>query len=313
MAIRTALFGNTSTTRKIDSGALAARVTWTASKQSYYTVRLLVDGDKVGDALRAYAYFRWVDDTLDKNGMHPRDRLAFLAQQKSLLAALSRGEQIARLCPEEQMLADLMRIPADKRKGLDRYIEHLMAVMAFDAERQGLLASQTELAQYTWHLAAGVTEALHYFIGGSDAAPQDGSRYLAAMAAHIVHMLRDAHEDAAAGYYNIPRETVQANGIGPADFDAPAYRAWVRQQVELAQALFKSGRAYLARVRCFRCRLAGYAYIARFERLLRTIERDGYLLRPEYPERRGLRAGLRMLFSVIASALQAPALARNSS
>jgi len=42
--------------------ALAATITRTASKQTYYTIRFLVDAGLVEDAYRAYAYFRWVDD-----------------------------------------------------------------------------------------------------------------------------------------------------------------------------------------------------------------------------------------------------------
>jgi phytoene/squalene synthetase len=44
---------------------LAPSITKAASKQTYYTVRFLVDHERVADAYRAYAYFRWVDDTLD--------------------------------------------------------------------------------------------------------------------------------------------------------------------------------------------------------------------------------------------------------
>jgi len=51
-----------------------------------------------------------------------------------------------------------------------------------------------------------------------------------------------------------------------------------------------------------RCRLAGYAYMARFTGVLDAIEREGYLLRPAYPERTRLRYGLRMAGSVCVSA-----------
>ena len=44
---------------------LAASITKVASKQTYYTIRFLVDRERVADAYRAYAYFRWVDDSLD--------------------------------------------------------------------------------------------------------------------------------------------------------------------------------------------------------------------------------------------------------
>jgi phytoene/squalene synthetase len=44
---------------------LAPSITKAASKQTYYTIRLLADRARVADAYRAYAYFRWVDDVLD--------------------------------------------------------------------------------------------------------------------------------------------------------------------------------------------------------------------------------------------------------
>jgi len=44
---------------------LAPCITKAASKQAYYTIRFLVDHERVTDAYRAYAYFRWVDDILD--------------------------------------------------------------------------------------------------------------------------------------------------------------------------------------------------------------------------------------------------------
>ncbi len=44
----------------------AESITRSASKQTYYTIGFLVDRERVADAYRAYAYFRWVDDTLDE-------------------------------------------------------------------------------------------------------------------------------------------------------------------------------------------------------------------------------------------------------
>ncbi len=45
--------------------SLAPAITKAASKQTYYTIRCLVDRPRRHDAFRAYAYFRWVDDVLD--------------------------------------------------------------------------------------------------------------------------------------------------------------------------------------------------------------------------------------------------------
>jgi hypothetical protein len=57
---------------------LAPTITKAASQQTYYTIRFLADRDKIADAYRAYAYFRWVDDALDaeSSSSHERKRLS---------------------------------------------------------------------------------------------------------------------------------------------------------------------------------------------------------------------------------------------
>ena len=184
---------------------------------------------------------------------------------------------------------------------LDAYLRHMMLVMEFDVRRRGRLVSQQELDDYTRWLAVAVTEAMHYFIGNGAAAPHDETRYLAVSGAHIVHMLRDTYADVQAGYFNVPREVLEASSIGPADVRCDAYRAWVSDRVRLARAYFDAGRDYFARVQSRRHRLAGLAYIARFEWLIETLERDDFRLRPEYAERRSAATGLRMSRYVVSS------------
>jgi len=279
---------------------LAPAITWAASKQTYYTVRLLVDRDRRDDAYRAYAYFRWVDDQLDEGGLSAAGRAAFVERQGRLVEELYRGIQPEGLCEEERLLAALVQNDREPDSGLQSYVRHMMAVMAFDAERRGRLISEAELRAYTRWLAVAVTEALHYFIGHSCGVPRCEFRYLAAMGAHVTHMLRDTLEDVEAGYINIPREVVEAHAIRPDDVDRPAYRAWVKRRVELARSYFQAGRAYLEQVESPRCRLAGYAYMARFESVLDAIEREGYRLRAAYPECKTLGAALGMAGTMLA-------------
>jgi phytoene/squalene synthetase len=289
------------------SQTLAATITKAASKQTYYTIRLFVDRERVDDAYRAYGYFRWVDDVLDAEIPVGEDtdtrsgKIAFVNRQKSLLEASYRGEVPDDLCDEEWMLVDLVRHDTEKNSGLKSYLRNMMDVMIFDAHRRGRIISQAELSEYSRMLAMAVTEALHYFIGHDNPTPYHDSRYLAVTAAHITHMLRDAIEDAETGYFNVPREYLLTHGIAPQDVESWAYRAWVCQRVELARMYFKAGRECTAKVKSLRCRLAGYAYTARFEWMLRTIERDNYCLRAEYPERKSLWAGLWMGWMTLVS------------
>jgi phytoene/squalene synthetase len=279
----------------------ASSITKAASKQTYYTIRFLVDRDRVEDAYRAYGYFRWVDDTLDAGSISGPERIAFLARQKSLLETCYRGEVPREMNIQEKMLVELVRQDHEKNSGLEIYLRNMMQVMEFDARRRDRLISQLELNEYTNWLAMAVMECIHYFIGHEDFSPHDETRYLAVSAAHIIHMLRDTFEDAQLGYYNIPREVLELNHIGPHDVARDEYRAWVKGRLELAREYFHAGRDYFARVQNPRCRLACFAYIARFEWLLDTMEREDFLLRPAYQERKSARIGVQMSWLTLAS------------
>jgi phytoene/squalene synthetase len=283
------------------STTIASAITKAASKQTYYTIRFLVDRRRVDDAYRAYGYFRWVDDTIDAGSMTCLERSAFVERQKSLLEKCYRGEIPSDVGIEEQMLIDLIQRDHEKNSGLYSYLHNMMMVMDFDARRRGGLISQVELNEYTRWLATAVTDNLHHFIGHGEFAPHDETRYLAVSAAHITHMLRDTYDDVQSGYYNIPREILEANHIRPQDLHSDAYRAWVKSRVQLAREYFKAGRDYFSRVQNSRCRLACFAYIARFDWLLDTIEKEGYRLRPQYEERKSARTGLRMGWLALAS------------
>jgi phytoene/squalene synthetase len=286
------------------SQTLAASITRAASRQTYSTVRFLVDRELIPDAYRAYAYFRWLDDQLDQGEMEKSDRVTLVERQVALMNHCYQGMWPRDPTLEEHLLADLIRGDHEKNSGLQAYLRNMMAVMAFDAERRGRLISQVELAEYCRSLATAVTEALHYFIGHDCQPPRSDARYLAATAAHITHMLRDTRDDNATGYFNIPREFLEAHRITPYEVESDAYRAWVQSRVRLARAYFNAGKDYLARVENLRCRIAGYAYIARFEGVLEAIEREGYRLRSEYPECKSLGAGMRLSWSVLSLALK---------
>jgi phytoene/squalene synthetase len=269
------------------SEVLARSITRSANGHADATIRFLVDRPRIGDAFRAYAYFRWVDDRLDLGDLDRSQAQTFLERQRALIAAAYRGQAVPGADPQEEILLDLVRHDPQPDSGLAVYIHRMMEVMAFDAERRGRLVSAEELASYTRALAVAVMETLHYFIGHDDKSPRSPSRYLAAAGAHIAHMLRDTHEDIARGYFNIPREVLQEGGISPEQIDSPAYRAWVRQRVLRSRRCLRLGRAYLAQVESLRCRIACLAYCLRFEACLDSIERNACVLRQRDPAARG--------------------------
>ncbi|MFH1908341.1 MAG: squalene/phytoene synthase family protein [Chloroflexota bacterium] len=282
---------------------LAAAITRAASRQTYLTIRLFVDRDRTADAFRAYAYFRWLDDQLDREKIDQLQRIAFVERQVELMDGCYRGEWPRQTSAEERMLVDLIRGDTEENSGLRAYIQNMMAVMVFDANRRGRLIGQEELAGYTRCLAVAVTEALHYFIGHGSPSPRGEARYIAVSGAHITHMLRDTLDDAAAGYFNVQREFLETHQSAPQDVSGEAYRAWVKSRVRLARACFAAGREALAQVQNLRCRISGHAYIARFEAVLDVIEQDDYRLRSEYLQCESPMIWIKMVWSVLRLAL----------
>ena len=276
------------------TAALARSITWAGSKQTYYVARLLVDKDLINDFFRAYAYFRWADDIIDVSSESDDERIAFISRQKVLINRLYSNERLDDLTPEEEILADLISHDREERSGLQSFIRNMFAVIDLDAHRKGRLISRQELTKYSNHLGKSVTDGLQYFIGHGHPYPTKDNRYLAAMGAHITHMLRDMVADTAEGFINIPREYLEAHGISPEDVNSPAFRAWVRDRVALARQYFCEGKRYLDGLNVLRCKTAGHWYCARFEGVLDTIERDGYILRAEYNSRHKRSTWLKM-------------------
>jgi phytoene/squalene synthetase len=270
------------------TAALAHSITWAGSKQSYLTARLLADRDLVDDCLRAYAYFRWADDVVDVFFHSSPERTAFIARQKMLIEYLYRGRRPADLCPEEEMLADLIAHDRGPDRGLRSFIHNFMAVIEFDANRNGRLATRQELTAYTAWLATAVMDGIQYFIGNGHPYPKTPDRTQAVVGAHLAHMLRDTLEDLQAGFVNIPAEDIQARGIRLETVDSESFRLWVREQVERARLCFRAGKLYIDSLDVLRCKLAGAWYCARFEWFLNAFQRDGYRLQCAYPERHNL-------------------------
>jgi phytoene/squalene synthetase len=276
------------------SATLARAITWASSKQTYYTARLMVDEGLVNDCYRAYAYFRWADDVIDISSESSDDRISFIERQRELIERLYKNERMDGLTPEERIIADLISRDRGENSGLQSFIRNFLAVIEFDAYRKGRLISQDELTWYSNCLGKSVTDGIQYLIGNGHPYPVTEDRYLAATAAHIAHMLRDMVPDIADGYVNIPREYLEAHAISPEDVDSSPFRAWVRGRVEQARQYFREGKRYLDGLDVLRCKIAGYWYCARFEGVLDTIERDGYILRAAYNERHRFSTWLKM-------------------
>jgi phytoene/squalene synthetase len=274
------------------TAVLARSTTWAGSKQTYFTAKLLVDRDLVDDFYRAYAYFRWADDVIDESAGSDQDRNTFIRRQRDLIDQFYEGDQPGDLSPEEQILADLISGDRAENSGLQSFIRNMFAIIEFDAYRVGWEIDREELSWYIHTLSISVTEGIHYFIGNGIPQPESEYRFAAAEGAHIAHLLRDAVQDTADGYINIPAEYLEEHDVSPDSFDSDLYRTWVQERVELARKRFKEGKLYLNDLQILRTKIAGYWYSARFEGVLDTIESDDFVLREKYSERSRIRTWL---------------------
>lgn len=300
--------------------ALAASITRAASLQSFLTIRWLADPAYRCDGFGLYAYFRWLDDMVDECLDAQEARLALVAAQRAVLEAAVQGQDPGRLGPQEGLLVRLVerqrgRGPApavgagrprpSADDGLVLSLRSMLDVMQFDAARRPGAVDQGALDGYTQRLAVAVTEALHHCIGHGMGAPHGPERYVAVRGAHVTHMLRDLVEDLDAGYVNLPAELAGSGRPTLEELHEPEVRAWVRDRVALARSCFAAGRRAFADVESGRCRLAGHAYVARFEWVLDAIEHDGYRLRAAYPQRATWRGGVRIVAGTLRSAVVA--------
>ena len=167
-----------------DTAVLARTVTWTGSKQTYFTARLMVDKELINDFFRAYAYFRWADDMIDISLSSASARISFIERQRALIDDLYNNGSPTYLWLEEKIIADLIHNDRGENSGLRSFINKMFAIIEFDAHRKGRIISNSELKWYSYCLAQAVTDGLQYFIGNGHLYPTTENRYLAATAAH---------------------------------------------------------------------------------------------------------------------------------
>ncbi|MBU0591652.1 squalene/phytoene synthase family protein [Candidatus Micrarchaeota archaeon] len=277
------------------SEALAQSITSSSSKQANFIASLLVDKPLISDFYRAYAYFRWADDVIDDQCQSVEERRSFIKGQKNLIDSLYLGEK-PNFLPEEEMVVDLIRNGRGESNLLQSYIYNLLSILEFDAGRGGKLVSEQELIQYSNYIGKGVTDLLLYCIGNDYSYPSSEKRYFAATGAHIVHLLRDYVEDLPCGYINIPKEYLDAHGLNPKNIENLAFRNWVKKRVKLARKYFREGKKYIDKVDVLRYKIMAYCYCLRFETILDTIEKDNYVLRAEYNNRRSLLTWVKMAY-----------------
>lgn len=272
----------------------AENITRDASVQTYWTVKLLFDQERKEDAYRAYAYFRYLDDEIDIRRKTIASRRSFILRHRGVIDAAYAGSPLPSLTTAERLITELISHNPDSSGLLGSFINNFFAVIAYDSGRRGIQISRQRLLWYRKTLSKAVTDGIAYFVNGNRPFPPHPALYAGAEAAHITHMLRDLFEDAADGYYNIPREYCVSHHISPRRLSPQHVRGWVRGETIHARKLFAASHAYIDTLPSLPAKIVCAWYCERFEHLLTTIERENFVLRRHYSRVHSARKYLSM-------------------
>lgn len=261
---------------------LARRIVMAEGPEVYRISRLFYDHGLADCFFLGYAYFRWADDRVDNPTISAQECRSFLRRQRHLLEQLCRGETPVDLCPQEQMLAQLVAYDLAYGSEMRPGISLMLQCLAFDGERRHQVLDREQLDWYSEALGRSYTDSQQYFIGHGHPYPRGPERCVAGATAHRVHVLRDFLLDLSMGYINIPSEEIEAYEVDLANVNDAHFREWVRDRVQAAREGFCVGKAYLNRLDVLRCKLVGYIYCLRYELVLDSIEKDSHHLRESY-------------------------------
>ncbi len=261
---------------------LARRIVKAENPETYFLGRLLYDRGLADYFFLCYAYFRWVDDHVDDPAIGADEGRVFLRRQRALLHLLYQEEALPHICPQEQMLAQLVIYDLAHGSEIRQVISPMFECLAFDGGRRGHILSHEQLDWYSRALGRSYTDSQQYFIARGHRYPRGPDQYVTGTVAHRVHILRDFLSDLSFGYVNISKEDLDTYQIDLARVNDVRFRKWVRDKVRADREECRLGKTYLDRLGVWRCKLLGYLYCLRYEAVLDTIERDGCRLRESY-------------------------------
>lgn len=210
-----------------------------------------------------YAAFRVIDDAVDAPG--PVCAAALVEAVEATLAGAPAATPALPLDQARavQALAAVRADPLGDR--LDPALRGMWAAQRFDLDRRGGPPSPAAaLEAQRARIGDSYLLALWVCSGAPDAPP--AALLPLARAATGAHWLRDAEEDRALGYCNVPAERLGRTEPG----------AWLSQRQDALRAELAAGLAALARSRCpLRTRLLLRLLAARYGRLLDARDTPG--------------------------------------
>lgn len=232
-----------------------------------------------------YAYFRWLDDTIDSPNAVNKENQILIAKQKNIFShSYENGLdfKFKNLNIYEQMLVFL--ITQDKANGsyLRDCIFDMLLGLEFDAQRRFKTSSHQALEKYSQRLGRSYTNVLQIFTMPTQNTYQTNQGVLAGYASHQVHILRDFYEDISLGYYNVSKRDLTEFGWSPNQLAHVNIRPWVYKNVQKACATFDQGLSELKNCANLRFKLLSYALSSRYIYILGKIIQNDFILLNSY-------------------------------
>jgi phytoene/squalene synthetase len=216
-----------------------------------------------------YRYFRWLDDVIDSRETSEKDKIEFLAQERSRIDDLYALPRM----PAPDLPAQI--VGYDRRHGnrLKSWIKLMFEVFEFDARRAGRVLGSDEIFDYSRRLAEAYTRLLINFI--EPRYPYAAADARLAHACHLLHMLRDYEIDLGLGYINIGRDEADRYGFRIGEAGGEGFRRWLDDRLDMVDQIFKEGRSRILALPFARVKLIALLYCFRYKQVMQRVRRRG--------------------------------------
>lgn len=248
---------------------------------TYRLLKLLYSQHVVSLFSLVYTYFRWLDDLIDLPSSTDKERQETIRRQKYLFTSFYSDEkQLPHDLNQQERMLQLV-IKYDIRNGfcLQKYISQMIKALEFDVERRYQIVSKNVLNDYSRRLGQSYTGVFTIITVGDQLSPDVYAQLgQGGVAAHLVHILRDLHEDISYGYYNFGKEDAKKYGMSINQISDAAIETWAYEVSKKAWVMFNAGFRGLKSVRSTRYHLLYNTIVAPYFFLLKKIESNNYKL-----------------------------------
>lgn len=245
--------------------------------EAYIATQLFIRGKRGRLANLLYSYLRYVDDFVDTINIEKTEQKEFLLEQSKKIKSFYNKNKPEIKNNLEKAISDVINYDIKNGYGLKTVIKEMFEVFDFDIKRKNSIPDFEGLNEYSKKIGDAYTRALLFFLAPNLTYKEKYS--IAAYASHQVHLLRDFLIDKNNGYFNISKEEMNKYHIKDTLQQDEVFSLWVKDKIRNIKCLFAKGKKTFAEIPILKVRLTGHLYCSRYERVIRSIERNGHKLR----------------------------------